>query len=102
MGMDISTSKSETVELRSRAGERLSHRGAGVHPSEDAEGGRLLKELQVHTLEVEMQNQELRETRETLEELNNSLEERIARAWSSCARRTRCWFCRTASPSWAR
>jgi C4-dicarboxylate-specific signal transduction histidine kinase len=80
MRMDKVTSKSETVELRNHAGERLSHRGAGVHPSEDAEGGRLLHELQVHTLEVEMQNQELRETRETLEDLNNSLEERIAKS----------------------
>jgi PAS domain S-box-containing protein len=58
----------ETVELRRRAEERLGEKSGSAlpHVSEE-EPQRLIHELQVHQIELEMQNAELRQTREDLE-----------------------------------
>ncbi len=56
------------TQLRRRAEERLSAKGPGAHPPPmENEAQRLLHELQVHEIELEMQNAELRLTRDELE-----------------------------------
>ena len=58
----------EAAELRRRAEEQL--RGSkteGTHPQTEDETQRLLHELQVHQIELEMQNEELRRARAELE-----------------------------------
>ena len=58
----------EAVELRRRAEELLQKRTAETPPSPtEAESLKLLHELQVHQTELEMQNAELRHTRDELE-----------------------------------
>jgi PAS domain S-box-containing protein len=57
-------------DLRRRALQRLQAQDAGVQPSlSQTEARRLLHELQVHEIELEMQNEELRESRALLENL---------------------------------
>jgi C4-dicarboxylate-specific signal transduction histidine kinase len=69
------------AELRRRAEEHVKLRGPGVQQPQPADDPRrLLHELQVHAVEVEMQNIELREARTDLEELNHTLEVRIVEA----------------------
>jgi len=64
-GKDISADPSA---LRSRAEEQLKKLKAGTAlPRTEEETQRLLHELQVHQIELEMQNEELRQTREETE-----------------------------------
>ena len=80
MGIDKKQSLA-AAELRRSAEEYVKHRGPGVQQTQEEEDPRrLLHELQVHAIEVEMQNIELREARTDLEELNHSLEVHIAEA----------------------
>ena len=60
------------AQLRRRAEERLrerpeNQRSPAVVPKSDADTKRLLHELQVHQIELEMQNAELRQDRDELE-----------------------------------
>lgn len=58
----------ESAELRDRAEKRLKRRATEVAGSgSDAETQRLVHELQVHQIELEMQNEELRESRAQVE-----------------------------------
>jgi len=63
------------AELRRRAEGRLKTQSVGVPPQSDMETQRLLHELQVHQIELEMQNAELIRSRE---ELENRVKERTA------------------------
>ncbi len=65
-----SNSTSAATKLRHRAEEQLRVRLAGMSPagSED-ETQRLLQELQIHEIELQMQNEELRLARDTMEKL---------------------------------
>jgi PAS domain-containing protein len=57
-----------TAELRRRAEELLRAKTAEVRsPRTDAESKRLLHELEVHQIELEMQNAELRQSRDEVE-----------------------------------
>ena len=60
------------AQLRRRAEDRLrerpgNQRSTAVVPKSDADAKRLLHELQVHQIELEMQNAELRQARDELE-----------------------------------
>ena len=81
MGNDKQKSLAVAAELRRRAEEHVKLRGPGVQqPQPEDDPRRLLHELQVHAVEVELQNLELREARTELEELNKYLEIRVAEA----------------------
>ena len=58
----------DDVELRRRAEERLEEKTGTAHPpGTEEEPLRLLHELQVHQIELEMQNAELRQARDEVE-----------------------------------
>src|SRR6266702_2824259 len=58
----------DAAELRHRAEERLQVTTAELHPSvTEAEAQRLVHELEVHRIELEMQNAELRQARDEAE-----------------------------------
>jgi PAS domain S-box-containing protein len=60
------------IELRRRVEERLQKQGANVSdPKPEADKQRLLHELQVHQIELEMQNEELRNSRAEVEKLKD-------------------------------
>jgi len=68
MGNDQNKNPPATTELRRRAEDRLRAKTATVHaPSDDIEPQRLFHELQVHQIELEMQNEELRQAKDELE-----------------------------------
>src|ERR1700683_413579 len=65
-----SSTPSNAAELRLRAEARLKERHAHpVPPRTEADANRLLHELQVHQIELEMQNTELQEARNKVETL---------------------------------
>src|SRR5512133_1082404 len=56
------------ADLRRRAEDRLSAKMAGLHlPRTEEETQRLVHELEVHQIELEMQNAELKQAQEELE-----------------------------------
>jgi PAS domain S-box-containing protein len=61
--------KTKPVKLRARAEAWLKKKGKPTGPKADAEPQRLLHELQVHHVELEMQNAELQEGRDRMEAL---------------------------------
>jgi PAS domain S-box-containing protein len=65
----IKTPSSETEELRHQAEERLGKEPAASRPVVDSDQLRLLHELQVHRVELELQNTELRRSRDEAEAL---------------------------------
>jgi len=69
MGIDKNKIQAiETAELRWQAEERMCAKTAGMHPPRtDEEMQRLLHELEVHQVELEMQNAELRQARNEIE-----------------------------------
>ena len=60
-------SRSDPADLRRRAEERLGGKPADLAATAPEEAGRLLHELQVHQIELEMQNDELRRAQQELE-----------------------------------
>ncbi len=67
-GNDRNKNPQATTALRRRAEDRLRAKSAMVHvPSDETESQRLFHELQVHQIELEMQNEELRQAKEELE-----------------------------------
>ena len=77
--MGIAEDKSQptqAADLRRHAEEQLSAKTAELHqPRTEADMRRLLHELQVHQVELEMQNEELRRAREELELSRNKYAE---------------------------
>ena len=70
------STSAEAAELRRCAEARLRTKTAGKNiPRTDADLRRLLHELQVHQIELEMQNEELRQAREELEASRNKYAE---------------------------
>ena len=69
MGIDKDKNQpTEAAELRRRAEEELkAKRAVAPSPRTEAESQRLLHELEVHQIELEMQNAELLKTRDELE-----------------------------------
>ena len=60
----------DATELRRRAENRLRERGlSGAADRQAADVQRLVHELQVHQIELEMQNEELRASRDEVEAL---------------------------------
>ena len=64
------TSPAKAAELRRRAEARLrEHRSRSHPPQTEADAKRLLHELQVHQIELELQNSELQEARDKVDTL---------------------------------
>ena len=88
MGVDGKGLAREVAELRRLEEQRPQSKKPGVHrPLTDKEAHSLVHELEVHQVELEVQNAELRQTREQLEkaldryaDLNATLEVRISEA----------------------
>lgn len=57
----------DAAELRRRAEDRLQKKEAGQSPRTEADAQKLLHELQVHQIELEMQNEELQRARDEIE-----------------------------------
>jgi signal transduction histidine kinase len=82
--MDTKPTDMGSAELRRRAEESLAQRPA-PHQTSEADTQRLLHELQVHQIELEMQNEELQQSQAQLQvalqqfaDLNDHLEEMVA------------------------
>ncbi|MFZ3207799.1 MAG: ATP-binding protein [Geobacteraceae bacterium] len=68
MGIDKDKNQSTAAELRRHAEERLQAKTGEVRPPPtEEEAQRLVHELEVHQIELEMQNAELRQTRDKME-----------------------------------
>ena len=69
MGTEKDTRRlNAATELRRHAEERLQAKTAKLHPPRtDGDAQRLVHELEVHQIELEIQNEELRQAREELE-----------------------------------
>ncbi|MDD2734969.1 MAG: response regulator [Desulfuromonadaceae bacterium] len=76
---DSQNNNNLAAELRRKAEMKVSsHPPAAVTPDCEPSVERLLHELQVHQVELEMQNEELQQTSRELQMLNNSLAEQVA------------------------
>jgi PAS domain S-box-containing protein len=65
--------KSQSTELRGRAEKRVKRNTESAVSRASGDTGRLIHELKVHQVELELQNEELRQTRAKLEENYNEL-----------------------------
>ena len=65
---DSGVSQSELSSMRAKAEERARERRSDAATGEIPDAAKLLYELQVHQIELEMQNQELRDTQLALED----------------------------------
>ena len=81
MGIDSENYLFTTDELHRHAEELLQSKTVELHtPRTNEEMQRLVHELEVHQIELDVQNAELRQARNHVEELNRSLEVLIAQA----------------------
>ena len=72
--MEKKSTPSNSSELRQRAEEELIQRSK-VSPLSEMESLRLVHELQVHQIELEMQNEELKQTEASLRQLSLAVEQ---------------------------
>ncbi len=68
---DKKKAPSDPAELRRRAEDKLNEKTSASTPLEEADVRKLLHELQVHQIELEMQNEELRAAQQELETSRN-------------------------------
>ncbi len=68
---DKKKAPSDPAELRRRAEDKLNEKTSASTPSEEADDRKLLHELQVHQIELELQNEELRAAQQELETSRN-------------------------------
>ncbi|MBT0663701.1 hypothetical protein KI809_05235 [Geobacter pelophilus] len=81
MGNDKDKRNSASAKLRRRASDRLMpHAPEERAPLAEHERQRLVHELHIHQIELEMQNDELRRTQLELQDLNKMLDARISQA----------------------